>query len=216
MRIAGSLWLVPPDKQSSALGAAAAGGLEWVHWDSADGQFAAPGGFSSDAALTLLAQVSGLSSEAHLMVTEPLPLVDQWAEFCSTIAVPFEIEDPWSSLRRIEERGVRPALAVSLETPLELVPAGSFDVLVMAIKPGQAGSPFNQRALDRVAKLRERGCHESIGVDGGVGPEQFRALGLAGANWIVSGSSLFGADDVGAWLAQCQRSCPPPESESAP
>lgn len=216
MKICGSLWSVPPDEQAQVLARAAAAGLAWAHWDSTDGQFAAPGGFSSDTALALLGQVSGLNSEAHLMVNEPLPHIDAWADFCTGIAVPFEIEDPWTALRRIEARGARPALAVSLETPLELIPAGAFDVLVMAITPGQAGSPFSPRAVDRVGTLRARGCHESIGVDGGVGPEQFRALGLAGANWIVSGSSLFGADDVGAWLAQCQRSCPPPESESAP
>ena len=205
MRLCGSLWSVPPDQQAGTLAAAAAGGLSWVHWDSTDGQFAAPGGFRSDAALALLAQVDGLSSEAHLMVMQPLPLIDQWAEFCSTIAVPLEIEDPWSAMRRIAERGARPALAVSLETPLELIPVGSFDVLVMSITPGQAGAPFDHRAVDRAARLRERRCHEWIGIDGGVGPEQFAPLGKAGVNWIVSGSSLFNAQDPAAWLAQCQR-----------
>ena len=94
---------------------------------------------------------------------------------------------------------------MSLETPLELVPPGSFDVLGTSITPGRAGSPFDDRAVDRVTRLFERGCHESIGVDGGVGPDQFGRLSLAGTNWIVSGSSLFAADDPSAWLAQCQR-----------
>lgn len=205
MRIAGSLWLVPSEHQAGALAAAAAAGLTGVHWDTTDGQFAAPGGFSSDAAIALLEQVTGLNSEAHLMVNKPLAHIDQWAEFCSTIVVPFEITDPWSSLRRIEERGARPALAVSLETPLELIPTGAFDVLVMAITPGLAGSPFDDRAVDRISTLRARGCHEWVGVDGGVGPDQFVPLGQAGANWIVSGSSLFGADDVAGWLAQCRQ-----------
>lgn len=204
MRVCGSLWSVPPEQQAPALAAAAAAGLTGVHWDATDGRFAAPGGFSSDAATALLGQVKGLYSEAHLMVNEPLGHIDRWAEFCSTIAVPWEITDPWSSLRRIEERGARPALAVSLETPLERIPSGSFDVLVMAITPGQAGAPFDDRAVDRVSTLRARGCHEWVGVDGGVGPEQFARLGLAGANWIVSGSSLFNADDVGTWISQCQ------------
>lgn len=204
MRISGSLWLVPPAQQAEALATAAAAGLTGVHWDATDGEFATVGGFSSDAATALLERVSGLYSEAHLMVNEPLSHIDRWAEFCSTIAVPFEITDPWSSLRRIEERGARPALAVSLETPLERIPSGSFDVLVMAITPGQAGAPFDDRAVDRVSTLRARGCHEWVGVDGGVGPDQFRVLGLAGANWIVSGSSLFNADDVGTWISQCQ------------
>ncbi|MBA3019525.1 hypothetical protein [Propionicimonas sp.] len=205
MKICGSLWSIPPDEQARTLTRAAAAGLAWVHWDSTDGQFAAPGGFSSDAAQGLLEQVGGMNSEAHLMVNEPLQHIDPWAGFCTSIAIPFEIGDPWSALRRIEARGARPALAISLETPLELIPAGSFDVLVMAVVSGQAGSPFDHRAVDRAARLRERRCHEAIGVDGGVSPEQFKPLGLASVNWIVSGSSLFVADDVGTWISQCQR-----------
>jgi ribulose-phosphate 3-epimerase len=205
MRICGSLWSVPADDQARALARAAEAGLTRVHWDSSDGQFATPGGFSSDDALSLLDKVGDMESEAHLMVNEPLQHIDAWADFCTTIAIPIEISDPWPSLRRIEARGARPAFAVSLETPLAHIPHGSFDVLAMAIPPGQAGSSFDPRAVDRVADLLGRRCHESIGVDGGVGPEQFTSLGLAGANWIVSGSSLFAAYDIGTWIDRCQR-----------
>jgi ribulose-phosphate 3-epimerase len=75
----------------------------------------------------------------------------------------------------------------------------------MAIPPGQAGSKFTVDAVNRVAELRDRGCHALVGVDGGVGPAQFAALAEAGADWIVSGTSLFSAADVGEWLALCRQ-----------
>lgn len=204
MRISGSLWSVPAPEQASALVNAVDAGLTTVHWDSSDGRFAAPGGFSNDQALALLADTTGAESEAHLMLEDPLSLVDQWAEWCATVAIPVEIDNPWPALRRAEARGAKPALAVSLETPLERVPRGSFAVLVMAIPPGRAGSPFALEAVNRVAELSARGCHALVGVDGGVGPAQFESLREAGAAWLVSGTSLFSAPDVGDWLAHCR------------
>ena len=203
MRISGSLWSVPVQGQAGALVNAVEAGLATVHWDCTDGRFAGPGGFSSDRALSLLAHAPGVESEAHLMLDEPLSQVDQWADLSSTIVVPVEIDNPWAALRRAEARGAQPALAVSLETPLELVPHGAFAVLLMAIPPGRAGSQFAFNAVNRVAELSSRGCHALVGVDGGVGPAEFESLSEAGADWIVSGTSLFSAPDIGAWLDLC-------------
>jgi ribulose-phosphate 3-epimerase len=205
VRISGSLWSVPVQERAATLVNALDAGLAAVHWDCTDGRFAAPGGFTSAEALALLANTPGVESEAHLMVEDPISEVDEWADWCATVVVPVEVGDPWPALRRVEARGAKAALAVSLETPLELVPHGTFAVLVMAIPPGRAGSRFADSALSRVAELRRRGCHAQVGVDGGVGPAQFESLSEAGADWIVSGTSLFGAPDVGEWLARCRK-----------
>ena len=204
MRIAGSLWSVPPDDQQARLESAVTAGLSAVHWDSADGRFARKGGFSSQKASQLVNSAPPIESEAHLMLSDPLQAIDAWAEFCSLIVVPIEISDPWSALRRIESRGARAGLAVSLETPLHTVPETSIPILVMAITPGRAGDPFADTARTRIRACRARGCHELVGVDGGVGPSQFEPLGEAGVTWVVSGGSLFDAADPRAWIERCQ------------
>lgn len=208
MRISGSMWSVPAGEQRERLAQAREAGLEVLHWDTTDGEFAAPGGFRWEQAADLIADAGGIESEAHLMLADPTDSIDRWADFCQTLIIPLEIADPWGAFSRIERRGIRPALAVSLHTPLESVPVGSFPVLVMAITPGEAGAPFDPAAVSRAAALSRRGCHEWVGVDGGVGPAHFDQLGPAGVNWVVSGGSLFGATDTAAWLRDCRSHFP--------
>lgn len=204
MRIAGSLWSVPADRQSDELGRVAGAGLGVVHWDATDGDFAAAGGFTPESALRLLDAAPAVESEAHLMMHDPSAVISAWAGFCTTILVPLEIERATAAIDQIAALGVRPGVAVSLRTPLDAVP-DDLPVLLMAITPGQAGSPFDAAVLPRVAALRERGRNPLIGVDGGVGTAQFAALADAGANWVISGTSLFAAPDPGAWLREGAR-----------
>lgn len=203
MRIAGSLWSAPPGRQADLLAAAVAGGLQHLHWDSSDGVFAVAGGFEADRARALLADCSPAASEAHLMHEYPAGEVDRWTDLCDLVVVPLEAAGSREAFARVERRGVRAGWAVSLQTPLTAVPAGDVPVLVMAIVPGQAGAPFDERALQRICELAARDTHELIGVDGGVTPARFTDLRSAGANWLVSGNSLFGSD-IAAWLAECR------------
>lgn len=133
------------------------------------------------------------------MMHDPSAAIPEWAEFCTTIVVPLEIADASLAIDRIAALSVHPGIAVSLRTPLNAVPA-DLPVLLMAITPGRAGSPFDAKVLERVAILRERGRNPQIGVDGGVGTAQFAARAAAGANWVISGTSLFAAPDPGVWL----------------
>lgn len=204
MRIAGSLWSVPPEEQPARLGAAVTAGLPAVHWDATDGVFAAPGGFTPFTAAELLQGCPSIDSEAHLMMQDPRGAIHAWAVFCSLVAVPMETEHASGATALAEKLGVQPALALSLQTPVQSVPA-DYPILLMAITPGRAGSPFDPGVLNRVSELRARARNPLIGVDGGVGSQQFAALSRAGANWIVSGNSLFTAPDPGHWIDTCQR-----------
>jgi ribulose-phosphate 3-epimerase len=212
MRIAGSLWSVPAEQQGDQLSRVAAAGLGVVHWDASDGTFATAGGFTSGSAQRLLERAPGVTSEAHLMMHNPFREIPAWAEFCTTIVVPCEVEGAARALDRVEALGVRAGVAVSLPTPLDRVPA-DLPVLLMAIPPGEAGSPFDPAVVERVDALRQRGRNPLIGVDGGVGTDEFGVLAAAGANWIVSGTSLFGAPDPGAWLRRCARTFSPPSRQ---
>lgn len=204
MRISGSLWSVPPSQQPQALAAAIAAGLPRVHWDATDGVFAAAGGFTPDSASRLLQQVPPVESEAHLMMHDVLPQIPQWAQFCSTIVVPIEIAQADEAVALIASLGVQPAVAISLPTDLERLPK-QVPVLLMSVTPGQAGSAFHDSVVGRVAKLHTHDDSRLLGVDGGISPAQFAGLADAGARWIVSGTSLFSAPSVSAWIAECRQ-----------
>lgn len=76
-------------------------------------------------------------------------------------------------------------------------------VLVMTVEPGFGGQKFQPAMMDKVAALRAKYPELDIEVDGGLAPgATIDAAGLAGANVIVAGSSVFGSDDPKATIAQ--------------
>ncbi len=214
-RLTGSLWSVPAGSQRELLAQAVAAGIDAIHWDTTDGIFAAEGGFSAEQARQLLDGLA-VESEAHLMLSDPLPRVGSWAGFCALVIVPVEAADPLAAMRAIEAAGSTAALAVSPDTDLGLVPAGDFPVLVMSVRPGQAGAPLDPRTFARVRQLSERGRHSRIGVDGGVAARDLARLSACGADWVVSGTALFGASDQRTWLEQARRSMAPHHAGPGP
>ena len=72
-------------------------------------------------------------------------------------------------------------------------------VLVMSVEPGFGGQSFIPDSLQKVADLRgmarESGLETIIEVDGGISARNAGELYAAGADVLVAGSSIFGADD---------------------
>ena len=70
-------------------------------------------------------------------------------------------------------------------------------VLCMSIEPGYSGQEFMPEALDRIRVLRSvlpREVH--VQVDGGIGPENIKAVRDAGASLFVAGTSIFAREDL--------------------
>lgn len=70
-------------------------------------------------------------------------------------------------------------------------------VLVMTVHPGFGGQKFMASELPKVRALRERYPKLDIEVDGGLGLGTVDQAAEAGANVIVAGSAVFGAQDPG-------------------
>jgi ribulose-phosphate 3-epimerase len=201
VRVAGSLWSVPDEAREGQLRRAAAAGLSTVHWDHTDGSFAAPGGFDVRRAEDLMDSVPGLRAEAHLMVQRPADVVDAWTELCGRIVVHAEASGYREAIRRIERRGQEPALAISPGTDVRPFVSEELPLLIMSVVPGEAGSTFRTGTYDRVAQARSGSApSRSIGVDGGVDATVAREVICCGADWLVSGTALFGEPDLPGWL----------------
>jgi len=70
-------------------------------------------------------------------------------------------------------------------------------VLCMSIEPGYSGQEFMPEAIDRIRVLRSvlpRDVH--VQVDGGIGPENIKAVRDAGASLFVAGTSIFAREDL--------------------
>jgi ribulose-phosphate 3-epimerase len=83
-------------------------------------------------------------------------------------------------------------------------------VLVMSVHPGFGAQPFIASALDKVRALRSAleaaGSTAELEVDGGIKPENARAVAQAGASVLVAGSAVFlDPEGVSAALAKFRK-----------
>lgn len=70
-------------------------------------------------------------------------------------------------------------------------------VLIMTVEPGFGGQKFMADMMPKVSALRQRYPELDIEVDGGLGLGTIDQAAEAGANVIVAGSAVFGADSPG-------------------
>jgi len=75
-------------------------------------------------------------------------------------------------------------------------------VLVMTVEPGFGGQKFMPSELPKVRALRDRYPDLDIEVDGGLGLGTIDQAADAGANVIVAGSAVFGAQDPAEVIAK--------------
>ena len=104
-------------------------------------------------------------------------------------------------LRRIRALGVKPALVINPETPVEVLAPyldEADEVLVMTVHPGYGGQKFIAECLPKITWLRERRPDLDIMIDGGGNAETIPLAAKAGANQFVAGSYLFGQSDMRA------------------
>jgi ribulose-phosphate 3-epimerase len=208
--------LIAPSVLSANFGALADGvrqaesmGGDLVHLDVMDGSFVPPITFG-EKAVHDLRPVTRLPFDVHLMIRAPENHVD---EFCAAgadyLTIHFEAATHLHAvLSSIRERGARPGIACVPSTPAEAlteVLALVDMVLVMTVSPGFGGQELIPCCLKKVRLLRrmreETGLGYLIEVDGGINRWTAAAALEAGADVLVAGSALFGAEDPAAEVA---------------
>lgn len=153
-----------------------------------------------------------LDYEIDLMIAEPEIHIDEWLPLGASRLI-FHIE----AIKDFEqffahdifkegardingEKVVEVGLAIDPGTTLEmLLPHVSKIDFVQCMgiaKIGYQGQPFDERVLLHINKLRTKYPNLKISVDGGVNLESAPLLRAAGANRLVAGSAIFGADDA--------------------
>jgi ribulose-phosphate 3-epimerase len=181
-------------------------GARVIHVDVMDGHFVPPitmGPIVVDA-LRERVHAQGAFIDVHLMIQRPEQQVAEFAKVgADSITAHFEATPHVHyAVQQIKAGGCRAGVAITPSTPAEVVRELLDDldlVLCMSVNPGWGGQPFIPHTTDKLARLRallpER---VRLEVDGGVALATARTVVDAGADLLVAGSHVFGADDPAA------------------
>ena len=181
---------------------------DYVHVDVMDGLFV-PNISIGIPVVKCIRPVTDLPLDVHLMIQEPVRYVERFCDAGADIVTCHVEADTQenilAAIDKIHAKGKKAGVVVKPRTPASAV-LPFIDrvemILVMTVEPGFGGQSFMADQMGKVRAVREMidalnpTCE--LEVDGGVGPDTFRACIDAGANVLVAGSAVYGAEDIPA------------------
>ena len=184
---------------------------DWLHVDVMDGCFV-PNITIGVPVVKSIRRCTDLFLDVHLMIDKPVRYVEAFARAgADLLSVHLEADHPTGiaeALRRMEACKVKKAVALRPITAARAVLPyleGLDMVLVMTVEPGFGGQAFLENQLDTIRQVRELiekynpACR--LEVDGGIAPKTAAAVIAAGADTLVAGSAVYGAEDPAAAIA---------------
>lgn len=174
---------------------------ELLHIDIMDGHFV-PNITFGPPLVKAIRKETDLLFDCHLMVTNPLQFIPAFAEAgADIITVHAEAADDTAEcLKAIKACGKKGGIVLNPDTPAEAAEPYLDDVdmvLLMSVYPGFGGQKYISAVTDKIRVLKEKIGDRAIDleIDGGVNLETVGQAAQAGANVIVGGTAVFGAEN---------------------
>lgn len=176
---------------------------DWFHIDVMDGMFVPNISFGFPV-MEAVKRKAKKPMDVHLMIEKPERYIERFREAgAHVITVHYEAcPHLHRVIQQIKETGALAGVAINPHTPVTHLVDILEDIdliLVMSVNPGFGGQKFIYQAIPKVTHLRqllmERNLSPYIEVDGGVGLHNAERILQAGANVLVAGNAVLGAED---------------------
>lgn len=177
--------------------------VDMIHVDIMDGHFV-PNTVRS----TVNEITTSLPLDCHLMIENPEKYIEDFAKAlkqpgrklsdCYIVVHQEACKNLHSVIQQIQSMGVRAGVAINPATPLSAIEPVLSEVdmvLLMTVVPGFGGQKFIESVVPKIRDLRTRFPKLDIEVDGGINDKTARIAVQSGANILVAGSYIFGAED---------------------
>ena len=178
-------------------------GADMIHVDVMDGHFV-PNITIGPPVIKSLRKYTDLPFDVHLMISPVHKYIEDFSKAGSDIITihPEATENLKDSIDLIKSLGKKVGLSLNPDTPIDAIKKylDQIDlVLVMTVYPGFGGQKFISKVLNKIKNLKsikdENKFRFDIEVDGGVNFENNKLAIEAGANILVSGTTIFKNND---------------------
>jgi len=174
-------------------------GADMVHVDVMDGHFV-PNLTIGPPVIKALKKKSSIAFDVHLMISPVHKYIEAYANAGADIITihPEATDDLNASILKIKELNKKVGVSLNPETKIEIILdlLEKIDlVLIMSVNPGFGGQKFMPEVLTKVKDLKkirdEKDLKFDIEIDGGINFDNFKSAIEAGANILVSGTTIF-------------------------
>ena len=179
------------------------GGADMIHVDVMDGHFV-PNLTIGPPVIKALRRHCSLKFDVHLMISPVHKYIEDYANAGADIITihPEATENLEDSIRKIKKLKKKVGISLNPNSKIELI-INYLDqidlVLIMSVNPGFGGQKFMPKVLDKIKELKkiqkEKDLNFDIEIDGGINFDNCKIAIEAGANILVSGTTVFKSND---------------------
>ena len=175
------------------------GGADMIHVDVMDGHFV-PNLTIGPPVIKALRKQCSIKFDVHLMISPVHKYIEAYADAGADIITihPEATENLEESISKIKSLNKKVGVSLNPESKLDLITSNleKIDlVLIMSVNPGFGGQKFMPEVLDKVRQLKEikskKNINFDIEIDGGINFDNCQSAIEAGANILVSGTTVF-------------------------